>query len=254
MPDISLDLRAVDYVTEQNLGLRAWRAFARVRFVAQNGLLVRFPAFVDPGAPFSVIPYSLWHGRRIRWAALGTHLMRAGKPVPEGLLWQGVRCELGTTEIHLLDLDAGIRTGPHRVVAKFARQRCTASHRELCHPGNEFSGRQRHPAGARRQRRGSGRLPRPPRTLNGYRTGPALQDPANLREPIEDLDGELAALPAGCSAGCRKTDLGLLAPVFFARGVTAGRTACPSWIASPSLYSLSVPDVQCRRQSSVSSG
>ncbi len=123
MPDISLDLRAVDYVTEQNVALRAWRAFARVRFVAQNGLLVRFPAFVDPGAPFSVVPYSLWHGRRIQWVALGTHLMRAGKPVPEGLLWQGVRCDLGTTEIHLLDLDAGIRTGPHRVVAKSARRR-----------------------------------------------------------------------------------------------------------------------------------
>ena len=123
MPDISLDLRGIDYVTDQNVTVRAWRAFVRVRFVGRNGLLVRFQAFVDPGAPFSVIPYSLWHGRRIRWAALGTQLMRAGRPAAEGLLWQGVRCDLGTTDIHLLDLDAGIRTGPHRVVAKFARQR-----------------------------------------------------------------------------------------------------------------------------------
>jgi len=123
MPDISLDLRGIDYVTDQNVTVRAWRAFARVRFVGRNGLLVRFQAFVDPGAPFSVLPDSLWHGRRIRWAALGTQLLRAGRPAAEALLWQGVRCDLGTTDIHLLDLDAGIRTGPHRVVAKFARQR-----------------------------------------------------------------------------------------------------------------------------------
>ena len=123
MPDISLDLHGVDYVTDQNVTVRAWRAFARVRFVAQNGLLVRFQAFVDPGAPFSVIPYSLWHGRRIWWAPLGRQLIREGRPSRGGLLWQGVRCDLGTTDIHLLDLDTGIRTGPHRVVAKFARQR-----------------------------------------------------------------------------------------------------------------------------------
>lgn len=123
MPDICLDLRGVEYVTDQNVTVRAWRAFLRVRFVARNGLLVRFQAFIDPGAPFSVIPYSLWHGRRIRWEALGTRLMSAGRPAPGGLLWQGVRCDLGTTDVHLLDLEAGIRTGPHRVVAKFPRQR-----------------------------------------------------------------------------------------------------------------------------------
>ncbi len=123
MTDISLDLRGIDYVTDQDVTVRAWRAFARVRFVGLNGLLVGFQAFVDPGAPFSVIPYSLWHGRRIHWTALGTHLMRAGRPATEGLLWQGVPCDLGTTDVYLLDLDAEIRTGPHRLVAKFARQR-----------------------------------------------------------------------------------------------------------------------------------
>jgi hypothetical protein len=84
-------------VTDQDVTVRAWRAFARVRFVGLNGLLVGFQAFVDPGAPFSVIPYSLWHGRRIRWTALGTHLMRAGRPATEGMLWQGVPCDLGTS-------------------------------------------------------------------------------------------------------------------------------------------------------------
>jgi hypothetical protein len=123
MREISLDLRGISYVTDQNVTVWAWRAFVRVRFVAENGVRVRFQAFVDPGAPFSVIPCSLWHGRRIQWTALGTHLLRAGRQSPEDLLWQGVRCDLGTTDIHLLDLDTGIRTGPHRLVAKFARQR-----------------------------------------------------------------------------------------------------------------------------------
>ena len=54
---------------------------------------------------------------------LGTQLLRAGRRAAEALLWQGVRCDLGATDIYLLDPDAGIRTGPHRVVAKFARQR-----------------------------------------------------------------------------------------------------------------------------------
>ncbi len=49
--------------------------------------------------------------------------MSAGGHASNALLWQGVRCDLGTTDVHLLDLNAGIRTGPHRVVAKFPRQR-----------------------------------------------------------------------------------------------------------------------------------
>jgi len=54
---------------------------------------------------------------------LGTHLTRAGRSASEELIWQGVRCDLGTTDVFLLDLDAGVRSGPHRMVAKFARQR-----------------------------------------------------------------------------------------------------------------------------------
>jgi hypothetical protein len=53
MPDISLDLRGIDYVTDQDAMVRAWRAFVPVRFVGPNALLVGFQAFVDPGAPFS---------------------------------------------------------------------------------------------------------------------------------------------------------------------------------------------------------
>lgn len=122
MPDISLDLQAIDFITDQQVAVRAWRAFVKVRFDGLHGPRIRYETFLDPGAPFSVIPYSLWHGRRLRWRALGTQFTRAGHPVAGSLTWQGAPCELGTTDLYLLDLAAGIRTGPHRVVAKFVQQ------------------------------------------------------------------------------------------------------------------------------------
>ena len=125
MPDIPLDLRALDFATNQNVNVRAWRAFVEARFVAHSGAITAFDTFVDPGAPFGVIPYSLWHSRRLRWTPLGTQLLRAGNPVPGALSWQGVPCDLGATDLFLIDLDSGIRTGPHRLVAKFARQPVT---------------------------------------------------------------------------------------------------------------------------------
>lgn len=63
MPDIPLHPRAIDFVTDRQVALRAWRAFGIARFVAQHGPRIRFETFLDPGAPFCVIPYSLWHGR-----------------------------------------------------------------------------------------------------------------------------------------------------------------------------------------------
>ena len=41
MPDIPLDLRAIDYATDEGLVVRAWRAFLDVRFIGQNALRFR---------------------------------------------------------------------------------------------------------------------------------------------------------------------------------------------------------------------
>jgi hypothetical protein len=123
MPDIPLEVRALDFITNQSVPVRAWRAFVEARFIAANGRPTRFQTFVDPGAPFGMVPHSLWHSRRLRWTPLGTQLIRAGKPVPGALSWQGVPCDLGATELYLIDLDSGIRTGPHQLVAKFPRRR-----------------------------------------------------------------------------------------------------------------------------------
>lgn len=59
MLNIALDFRAVDSVTEQQVAVRAWRAYAEARFVKRNGALVAFDCFIDPDAPFSIIPHAL---------------------------------------------------------------------------------------------------------------------------------------------------------------------------------------------------
>ena len=123
MPDIFLDLRHIDYVSDQNVSVSAWRAYAEALFAAQGGPLVSFSCVVDPGAPFSVLPFSLWHDRNLPWTPLGHQLTRQGGQVPEALEWQGVACDLGETSVHLIDLQAGIQAGPFLVVAKFPRQR-----------------------------------------------------------------------------------------------------------------------------------
>jgi hypothetical protein len=123
MSRISLDLRGVDYVSDQGSTLRAWRAFVEVRFIVPGGGQIPFECFVDPGAPFSVVPYSLWHVRRLTWTCLGRQLTRPGKRQHGALTWQGVACELGSTSVYLLDLATGIRNGPYSLTAKFVRQR-----------------------------------------------------------------------------------------------------------------------------------
>jgi hypothetical protein len=62
----------------------------------------------------------------IQWKPLGSLLTLVGappKPAPEVLMWQGVRCELGETEVYLIDPVVRIQSGPHRVVGKFVQQR-----------------------------------------------------------------------------------------------------------------------------------
>lgn len=123
MPSIALQLRGVDYVTELGVRVRAWRAFVEAGFVVPGGGAVRFQCFVDPGAPFSVIPYSLWHGRHLQWTRLGGQLTRTSGGGGGALLWQNSRCELGLAHLYLFDLADGIRSGPHQVIGKFVQQR-----------------------------------------------------------------------------------------------------------------------------------
>ncbi len=119
MADIFLDLRRIDYLSDQNVPLTAWRGYAEALFVTPGGGTVPFSCIVDSGAPFSVLPYSLWHDRNLSWTSLGRRLTRRGGHVPEPLKWQGEDCSLGQTSLSLIDRRTNQQTGPFLLVAKF---------------------------------------------------------------------------------------------------------------------------------------
>ena len=98
MPDISLDLQHFEYVSDQKAMVSAWRTFAEVLFTTPAGGEVSFSCIVDSGAPFSVLPFSLWHGRNVEWNLLGKQVARpGGRQTSEPLKWQDVDCSLGDT-------------------------------------------------------------------------------------------------------------------------------------------------------------
>lgn len=123
MPDLFLQVRCIDYVSDQNVPVSAWRAYAESLFVTPSGTLAPFTCVIDPGAPFSVLPFSLWHDRNLEWISLGHELTRQGAQAPELLEWQGVPSDLGETSVHLIDLQSGVQAGPFLVVAKLPHQR-----------------------------------------------------------------------------------------------------------------------------------
>jgi hypothetical protein len=133
MPDIFLDLRRIDYLSDQNAPVSAWRAHAEVLFTTATGALATFTCLVDTGAPFSVLPFSLWQSYNVQWNPLGQQLSRQGGGPALGVLkWQDVDCSLGVTHVHLSDPRTGTRTRrPFLVVAKFASQPSKHSQLEM---------------------------------------------------------------------------------------------------------------------------
>src|SRR5467141_1537593 len=81
MPDISVDFRTKDYVTEQGTAVRSLRPFVAIQIGSLRPL-----CFLDTGAPFNIVSFSV--AQQIRWKLLGTQLLFQGKPVP--LEWQGI--------------------------------------------------------------------------------------------------------------------------------------------------------------------
>jgi len=130
MPDIFLDLRRIEYRSDQNALVSAWRAYADALFIASSGATRSFSCIVDPGAPFSVLPFSLWHDCNLQWHSLGQQLTRQGSQVAEPLQWHNVPCYLGETTAYLIDLKTGVQAGPFLVVAKFACHRNPDAHLE----------------------------------------------------------------------------------------------------------------------------
>jgi hypothetical protein len=123
MRDFPLDIRTASYVSNRSISVYARRAFVPARFVAQGGSPVPSFLVVDPGAPFSVIPFSLWHGSNIPWKSLGSQLTEQGGAKPTSLDWLGIRRDLGATTLSLVNLGSRKEAGPYFVVAKFPQKR-----------------------------------------------------------------------------------------------------------------------------------
>jgi hypothetical protein len=131
MPDIILDLRRVDFYTEQNVAVCAWRARANALFFTPGGGTVPYFCIVDSGAPFSVLPYSLWHDRNLSWTPRGRRLIRQGGQMAEPLKWQGEDCSLGDTSVSLIDARTNSQTGAFLLVAKFVDRRRSDARLEM---------------------------------------------------------------------------------------------------------------------------
>ena len=53
--------------------------YAEVLFTTATGALASFSCIVDTGAPFSVLPFSLWQSYNVQWNPLGQQLTRQGQ-------------------------------------------------------------------------------------------------------------------------------------------------------------------------------
>ena len=110
MPDIPVDVRTKDYVTDQGFAARSLRLFVTIEIGS-----VRPLCFLDNGAPFSFVSFDV--AQKIPWTLLGTAFQ--GKAA--SMDWQGIPCSFGETNIDLLDPQGTIRVAGLRLVGKFAK-------------------------------------------------------------------------------------------------------------------------------------
>ncbi|MGH7226179.1 MAG: hypothetical protein ACRELF_23435, partial [Gemmataceae bacterium] len=91
-------------MTDQGRLARACRLLVEMELFDRMRGWFRQDAILDTGAPFSIVPFSLWNGRNLSWTPLGSQLFTSqGRPDPDALKWLGVSCELGVTHIALVD-------------------------------------------------------------------------------------------------------------------------------------------------------
>jgi hypothetical protein len=118
-----------DFMTDQGRLARACRFVVRMEFADQTRGMFEKDVIINTGAPFSVLPYSLWHQRNLACSPLGSQFMTlSGQPDPEALKWFGVACEFGETRAALVD-EASRRSRPLRLIAELPRS-VVASHLE----------------------------------------------------------------------------------------------------------------------------
>jgi hypothetical protein len=117
MPEFQLRFRVSPYRTDSGQPVQAKRAYLLCEFVRPAILC---DAFLDTGAPFSVVPYSL--GQRLPWQTLGHRLLPLPGSAPASLSWQGIPCDLGLSAVRCVDPATGTRSDPLQLLAKFPQQ------------------------------------------------------------------------------------------------------------------------------------
>jgi len=114
MPDMPLDFRVKDYVTDLGTRLRSLRAFVTIEIGCLRPL-----CFLDTGAPFSIVSHSV--AQQSAWKLRGNSLLNQGQVAP--LDWQGIACDVGETSVVLVHPSGTWRTAACRLVGKFAKTR-----------------------------------------------------------------------------------------------------------------------------------
>lgn len=138
MPIIPLEEKVVDLTTDLGVVVRVSRLYLWVEFTAEDGGVVRRLAMYDSGAPWSVLPHTLWHDNKIAWQPLGSQLLRDGKPDPSALNWLGVACQLGEVQATLVDKATDNRSGKLRLVAKFPSAKIPSNSEKEAILGQDF--------------------------------------------------------------------------------------------------------------------
>jgi hypothetical protein len=118
LPSIPIQEERKDFMTDQARLARACHLF--VRMVLSDPIRGSFETKprLDTGAPFSIIPYSLWHGRNLSWSPLGSQFLSLGGRIdPTALTWLGVPCTFGELKVVLRD-EADQPSRPLRLIAK----------------------------------------------------------------------------------------------------------------------------------------
>jgi hypothetical protein len=119
MPVFPFLSTVVDYKTELGIEARAWRSLALMEFFGKGQKVFRKLLMVDSGAPFSVLPYSLWHDEDLLWQPLGSQFFRGSRPDGAALNWVGAPCQFGETQVRLVNPVTGVRSNLLRLLAKF---------------------------------------------------------------------------------------------------------------------------------------
>jgi hypothetical protein len=121
LPNIPIQEERKDCMTDQGRLARACRLVVGIEFFNRVHGPRRRHAILDTGAPFSVIPFSLWNGQNLSWTPLGSQMLTfQGQPDPDALKWLGVSCEFGVTHFALVD-ETNRASRSLRVVGKFVR-------------------------------------------------------------------------------------------------------------------------------------